>query len=240
MQRLLVIEVSRFGNNKASQRTHRNRIVPEPGCFIRVSRKTLFLQDLPSNFISPSCKAVVNCALLVAINILSGTNRQADALISCDAIPAFMKLLQKDCEPNVIKNVCFALSNVAASGLKHIESLLGVGVYTKLVEIYDSDCHASIKTEILHVFSNTLCNNNFNDSFCKKLGTSFIHIFINSLSSGEDHAIASLHALICFFKTYKFLPNNGKIGLKTHVNSILNDKLDSIPPNQEPCWSQQC
>lgn len=180
--------------------------------------------------LSPRLKPVVNCAVLVAINILSGTNRQTDALVSCEVIPALMNLLQQDSDPNVIKNVCFALSNIAASWPKHLEALLVAGVYAKLIKIYDSGCQASIKAEILHVFSNTLCNHHFHDEkLHEKLGTSYLHILVNSLSSCDEHASAALQALVCFFKSYKFLPHNGKIGLKTHKRQI-NVKRNTRQP----------
>lgn len=124
-----------------------------------------------------------------------------------------MKLLQQNSDPNVIKNVCFAFSNIAASGKKHIDELLEAGVYTKLIEIYDSGCHTSIKAEILHVFSNTLCNKHFHYGFREKFGTSYLHVFVHALSSCDEHARVALQALICFFKNYKFVPVDGKLGL---------------------------
>lgn len=185
----------------------------KPDRFVPVSSEALsaklFNHPFPSR-----CKPVVNCALLVAINILSGTNLQTDALVSCGVVPALLKLLQADSDFNVIKNVCFAFSNIAASLSKHIEALMEACVYTKLIQIYDSGCHASIKTEILHVFSNTLCNRHFNDSFPDKLGTSYLHILVDSLSSCDQQVSIALHALICLFKSYKFLPVEGKFCVK--------------------------
>lgn len=155
--------------------------------------------------------------MLVAINILSGTNRQTDALIACDIVPALVALLERDSDPSVIKNVCFALSNIAASWAKHIEALLEAGVYSKLIEIYNGTANNSIKTEILHVLSNTLCNQYFNEGFRQKLGMSFLDVLIASLSSCDNDAIFSvLQALTCFLKDFGTLPKHGKIGLHTY------------------------
>lgn len=120
---------------------------------------------------------------------------QAEALLSCGLISALsMKLANTD-NPTVIKNLCFACSNIAAGNSSQIQRLIDGNIFPQLVQMFQS-MEKQSQIEVLHVFNNATCCGD-KDQLKSLESFGLIEIFYLGLLFDEDKALRqSLEGLL--------------------------------------------
>jgi len=92
-------------------------------------------------------------------NIVSGDESETDAIVNCNALPAMMTLLNHE-KTSLRKDVCWAISNIAAGNTAQIQKIIDCqGLLNKLVSLLKTD-QFEIKKECSWALSNltTTCS----------------------------------------------------------------------------------
>lgn len=132
----------------------------------------------------------------MCINITAGTFTQTDSLLSCGLIPSLSHVLSVSTDQTVIKNICFALSNIAAGSNEQIQKLIEGKAFLKLATIFDTS-GKRVKIVILHVFNNAIFSCGSPEHYAYLLSIQVIEIVICGLYFDEVDAIKqSLEALL--------------------------------------------
>jgi importin subunit alpha-6/7 len=100
-------------------------------------------------------------ALLVCINIASGTSKQTQTLINCGIIPAISKLLDNSNDPSILKNIAFLISNIAADEEDKIDVLIQANIFTKLIRIFSNNERLT-RLEVLRAVENVTMSGSIN------------------------------------------------------------------------------
>lgn len=107
--------------------------------------------------IATGCTSNVVGALLVCINISSGTSGQTQILIDGGIIEVLSNLLDTSKDNQVLKNAAFLISNITADTQQKIQSLIEAKVFQKLAKIFKY-CDSATQMEILQAINNATLN----------------------------------------------------------------------------------
>jgi hypothetical protein len=100
---------------------------------------------------------MVVVAILVTVNITSGSNLHTQRLLDCELIPSLCRLLYWPSEPSKLKYALLAISNIAAGSQDQVQRLIEAKVYEMMPSVFKSASDRRVKNEILHVLTNTMC-----------------------------------------------------------------------------------
>lgn len=151
---------------------------------------------------------MINCALMAVINLLSGTHDQTTAVLQYNFVETFCHMLMTRRDSKIQKNICFAISNIAAGNADHMLALTNSDVYKKLVDMFGSSRRA-VQIEIIHVLHNTI----FNPFLCDDFSDDFINVFFKALTFEEEDTVVIimiLESLTCCRESVTFIPSTGE------------------------------
>lgn len=93
-------------------------------------------------------------------NIAYGNNSQSQGLFDNGFIPILGELLNQKHERQIIKEVCWIVSNLTVGPSIHIQAVFDADIYTHILK-YIKNENFKIRRECLFVISNTTLNANF-------------------------------------------------------------------------------
>lgn len=94
-------------------------------------------------------------------NICTGPDEYVDKVISNEALKAFLTLLNSaEIDPRILKETCWALSNITAGPSKHIQSVIDSGLIETLSQLAISNQSFMVSREATWALCNAVTNAN--------------------------------------------------------------------------------
>lgn len=127
-------------------------------------------------------------AIRIIGNIVTGNDTQTQKMIDCGFLPIFHKLLlSKASKRSTIKEICWAISNVAAGTTQQIQALFDENLFKTIFDLYET-ADITVKKEIAWVIGNTITTGD-DDQIKELIKSDVIKILCNLMETAQDSKV---------------------------------------------------
>eukprot|EP00053_Salpingoeca_punica_P014878 m.135610 g.135610 ORF g.135610 m.135610 type:complete len:603 (+) comp16564_c1_seq3:206-2014(+) len=133
--------------------------------------------------------SVVSAALRAMGNLVMGDDEQTQYLIEVGALAGLLPLIESDRPPHIIAEACWALSNISAGPLAHVQDIITGGIVPKLVGLADSSYH--IVKEAVWVLCNIAHGGN-NEHIAYIVAQNCFMLFSKVVDNGDAAIVSAM------------------------------------------------